>query len=249
MILTNSVRSLCDAFLTLVYPQTCSICRQSVERRELGVVCEECWERTQVFSDEDTLCWKCGAPSFGRVDRSKRHEVRCGRCDWLTFEAARACGLYERALRETVLTLKRQPYLPERVVKLLRRVASGEPLNNRTSIVPVPLHAERQKIRGFNQASIIGRSISRHLRLPINEVSLIRTVHSARYRAGLDAKGRSASVANAFDVVHSGLIAGERILLVDDVLTTGATAAECSSALMAAGAEDVRVLTIARTAK
>jgi len=249
MILTNKIRSLSDALLTIAYPQTCVICQQSVERRELGLACEECWTATYLFSADETLCWKCGAPSFGNVEVSKSREVRCGRCEHLAFSVARACGLYERALRETVLSLKRQPYVPKRVVQLLQEVVSREPLDRSTSIIPVPLHTERQTARGFNQALIIARSVSKRLQLPVNEVSLIRTTHSARYRAGLDAKGRSDTVSNAFDVVHSGLIAGERILLVDDVLTTGATAAECSRALREAGAEDVYVITIARTMK
>jgi len=127
--------------------------------------------------------------------------------------------------------------------------ASREPLNDSTSIVPVPLHPKRLQMRGFNQASVIARAVSTSLRLPINEVSLIRTSHTEKYRAGLDAKGRTDTVLRAFAVVHPRLIAGEKILLIDDVLTTGATAAMCAGVLSEAGAEAVFVLTIARTAR
>jgi ComF family protein len=116
-------------------------------------------------------------------------------------------------------------------------------------IIPVPLHPDREKARGFNQAFVIARVLSKRVNLPVNEVSLIRTSHTERYRAGLDAKGRSDTVARAFEIVHRRLIAGEKILLVDDVLTTGATAAACSRVLKEAGAERVNVLTIARTAR
>jgi ComF family protein len=132
---------------------------------------------------------------------------------------------------------------------LLTRVASQDPLTQSTSIVPVPLHAERQKARGFNQASVIAGSLSARLRLPINEVSLIRKQRGEKYRSGLDAKGRTETVAGAFEVVHPALVCGEKVLLVDDVFTTGATADSCSRVLLAAGAEKVFVLTIARTAK
>jgi len=82
--------------------------------------------------------------------------------------------------------------------------------------------------------------------LPVDEVSLMRTAHSDRYRAGLDAKGRQATVENAFAVRYPRLVTGESILLVDDVFTTGATVSSCAEVLIAAGASDVFVLTIAR---
>ena len=249
MDLTINVNKLYDAFLTLLYPQSCVICERSVERRALGVACEECWRSTVIFTGDEMLCWKCGAPFVGSVDKSKRREVRCHRCDGYAFSVARACGLYENALRETILNLKRQPHIPQTAARLLLNTALREPLNESTSIVPVPLHPKRLQMRGFNQASVIARTLSSSLRLPINEVSLIRTSHTEKYRAGLDAKGRSDSVARAFEVVHPRLVAREKILLLDDVFTTGATAAMCSRVLIEAGAAAVNVLTIARTAR
>ena len=247
MDLTANVKLLCDAFLTVLYPQTCVICQQSVERRAFGVACEECWQSTLLFTGDETICWKCGAPFAGSVDQSRRGDVRCHRCDNHAFAAARACGLYEKALRETVLSLKRRPHVPQVISRLLLNTVSREPLNESTLIVPVPLHPRRLQMRGFNQASGIAHTLSSSLRLPVNEVTLIRMSHTEKYRAGLDAKGRSDTVQDAFAVVRPRLIAGEKILLVDDVFTTGATASACSSALLTAGAETVNVLTIART--
>jgi len=134
-------------------------------------------------------------------------------------------------------------------MQLLVNTASREPLDESTLVVPVPLHPQRLQMRGFNQASIIARALAGSLPLPINEVSLIRTSHTERYRAGLDAKGRSDTVAQAFEVVYPQLIAGEKILLIDDVFTTGATAATCARALIENGADRVFVLTIARTGR
>lgn len=249
MFLTSNVRFICDAFLTLLYPQTCAICEGSVERHQLGVACEACWSDTLLFTGDETVCWKCGTPSFATIDEHRRRDVRCHRCDPFAFAAARACGLYEKALRETVLFLKRQPSVPHRVLKSLTEIALREPLRGSSIIVPVPLHAARLKARGFNQAAVISNSLSRRLRLPVNDISLIRISHSDKYRAGLDVQGRSETVSSAFEVVHPRLVSGERILLVDDVLTTGATADACSGVLMKAGAEVVNVLTLARTAR
>jgi ComF family protein len=247
MILTKLPRLFYDALLTVVYPQPCPICAHSVETSAAGVACEECWRLTRLFSGKETMCWKCGAPSQGIVLETKRTEVRCRRCENFVFTAARACGVYDRALRQTVLSLKRQPKLADRVLRLLSGIALQDPLAESTSIVPVPLHLERQKMRGFNQAAVVARSLSTRLLLPTNEVSLIRRQNVEKYRSGLDARGRRETVAGAFEIVHPRLVQGEKILLVDDVFTTGATADACSKVLLAAGAEKVFVLTIART--
>jgi len=120
------------------------------------------------------------------------------------------------------------------------------PLHESTRIIPVPLHQEREHARGFNQAAIVGRALAKLIRLPVDEVSLVRIANSEKYRAGLDAKGRRDTVENAFAVRHPRLVLDESVLLVDDVFTTGATVAACANALISAGAKDVFVLTIAR---
>ena len=199
-----------------------------------------------MFSGTEAVCWKCGLPSLGSVPADKREAVRCRRCDQDAFTAARACGVYEGALRASILQLKREPRLCRKLREQLVRMQQQAPLNQATRIVPVPLHAEREKDRGFNQATLIGRELSRATSLPLDEVSLVRVKNVRRHRAGMDAKGRRDTVADAFRVTHPALVAGERVLLVDDVFTTGATVSSCATALLDAGATDVFVLTIAR---
>src|SRR5690349_16874800 len=131
MFLTRAAQFFYDGLLTVAYPQVCTICARSVEQRSLGVTCESCWERTQIFTDDETIC----EPQF--------------------FTAARAIGPYEGALRESVLELKRQPHLPDHVETLLAAVAMRAPLNTSTRIVPVPLHEKRRRARGFNQATVL----------------------------------------------------------------------------------------------
>jgi len=246
MLLPRTADLFYDSLLALVYPQVCAICAGSVESRALGAVCERCWQDTQVFSGAEILCWKCGLPSIGTVPDEKREEVRCRRCDHDAFTAARACGFYEGALRASVLLLKREPFVSRKLGELLLKSQQQYPLSEATRIVPVPLHPERQKARGFNQAALIGRELSRIASLPLDEISLVRTQHTNRHRAGMDAKDRRATVADAFRVTYPALIVGERILLVDDVFTTGATVSSCAQTLVDAGAAEVFVLTIAR---
>jgi len=180
------------------------------------------------------------------VKEDRRDSVRCGRCDDDMFDAARACGGYEGALRASILELKRAPDIARRLALLLHEVQMRVPLNAADLIVPVPLHADRERERGFNQAVVIALELARLSRLPLDEHSVVRRLHTERHRAGMDAKARRQSVAGAFVVRHRELIAGKRVLLVDDVFTTGATVSACAEVLKSAGAEKVFVLTVAR---
>lgn len=235
-----------DALLTVAYPQVCAICFGSVEQRKFGVACESCWSKTRVFTGGEAICWKCGVLAQGDVPTELLFGVRCRLCDSRSFTAARAIGLYEGALRESVLLLKHQPHLSPLVEELLHATAQRSPINTATRIVPVPLHDNRRRDRGFNQASIIAQTLSRSLKLPLDEVSLVRVSSTEKYRAGLDGKGRQDTVAGAFEVRYPRLIENEEILLVDDVFTTGATVSVCAEALFQAGARSVFVLTLAR---
>jgi ComF family protein len=235
-----------DSVLALIYPQRCAACGGSVDSRHDGVACSGCWDATRIFNEDDTLCWKCGVLSTAAVSEEKQRTVRCGRCDADSFTSARACGLYEGALRASILALKREPKVTRRLLKTLRQTQQRAPLTEADLIVPVPLHAARERERGFNQAVVLAREIARATKLPIDEYSLFRRVHTERHRAGMDARARRDSVDGAFEVRRPETIAGRRVLLIDDVFTTGATVSECAAVLKSAGAADVYVLTIAR---
>ena len=104
-------------------------------------------------------------------------------------------------------------------------------------------------MREDSSALVLARSVAALTGLPLDHRSLIRALHSERYRTGMDARARRASVREAFQVIRPRLIEDERILLIDDVFTTGATVASCAEALRAAGAPAVYVLTVARAAE
>jgi ComF family protein len=237
---------LCDATLALVFPQACAVCGANVEARANGIACAACWQQTRIFSEEDLICWKCGVPAPGIVPEEKRGEVRCRRCDVEHFTAARACGAYEGALRATVLALKREPHVAMRLAQILFEAQQRPPLHLASLIVPVPLHPERLRERGFNQATMLARALAKLAGLPLDEWSLARTTQTTRHRAGMDARARRESVEDAFIVCRPRLVENERILLIDDVYTSGATVSSCASALKAAGAQEVYVLTVAR---
>lgn len=246
MSLRRTTDSLYDAALALIYPQGCAVCGASVEERSGGVACAGCWKETRIFTAAETLCWKCGALASGVVAEEKLALVRCGACAAEGFDAARACGVYEGALRACVLALKREPHAPSRLARLMLEAQQRPPLDRAARILPVPLHPARLRERGFNQAAVLGRALARLSRLPFDECSLVRVTHTERHRAGMDSRARRESVAGAFRITRPRLIAGQRILLVDDVFTTGATVNACAETLKAAGAREVFVLTVAR---
>ncbi len=246
MFVTTLTSKLYDAALALVYPQACAVCGASVESRHDGVACATCWNATHLFREDDTLCWKCGLFTAASIVDDKREAVRCGQCDDDAFTAARACGFYEGALRASILELKRQPRVAKRLARLMFDTLQRPPVNSADLIIPVPLHPDRERERGFNQAALLARELAYLSGLPLDEHSVIRAVHTERHRAGMDSKARRDSVNDAFAVCHTDAIVGRRVLLIDDVFTTGATVSECAMVLKEAGASEVFVLTMAR---
>jgi len=250
----NQVSSdLRDAILTMLYPNACRVCGAIVESWRNGVACDECWEegerkieRARALND---FCFKCGMPLPALPSYLFTNERRCGRCDDLAFGLARACGIYEGALRESVLWLKLRPQIPARLRELL--LAAFARLNEMQtidSILPVPLHPERLAERNFNQAEIIARELATITGLQTDTASLARVRRTEKHRAGMAARERARSLAKAFKVRAPRLIENKSVLLVDDVMTTGSTADVISRTLLDGGARAVSVLTLARAA-
>jgi ComF family protein len=114
------------------------------------------------------------------------------------------------------------------------------------SIIPTPLHPERLRERGFNQAEVIARELAAMTGLRVDSTALIRVKKTERHRAGLGARDRARSLEKAFRVRAPRLVSGRVALLVDDVMTTGSTADEIARALLDGAARSVKVLTLAR---
>jgi ComF family protein len=243
---TTSIDGFYDSVLALIYPQACAICGASVESRHDAPACAACWSSSKFSTDENALCWKCGAITDAIVAEHERISMRCGSCDADNFTAARACGLYEGVLRASVLALKREPHVGWRLLQAMIRAQGSAAIADANLIIPVPLHAKRERERGHNQAAVLARELARATSLEIDEHVLVRRMHTEKHRAGMDARARRESVAGAFEVRAPKQISGRRVLLIDDVFTTGATVSECAAVLKSAGAADVYVLTVAR---
>ncbi len=242
-----------DAVLATLYPATCRVCGAMIESWRDGVACHDCWqegeEKIEQVRTQNDFCVKCGMPLPALPVLVFTGERRCERCDELAFGVARACGIYEGALRESVLWMKFHPQLPHRLRAQLRTgfadLNAKQPLE---SILPVPLHADRLAARTFNQAEVIARELAALTGLRVDAASLVRVRHTEKHRAGMAASERARSLEKAFRVRAPRLIEGKSVLLVDDVMTTGSTAHAIAEVLLAGGARSVSVLTLARAA-
>ena len=172
------------------------------------------------------LCDKCGA-YLG--ERAAPIAVFCRRCDDHHYDKARAASVYENGSAAAIIDLKRSPSLSRRLHTLISSALGSGFGNAADLIVPIPLSARRRIERGFNQAEIIAGSMARSIGISVDAHSLTRKVHTPIHRMGMDQKARELTVKNAFEVVRPRLIAGKNILLVDDVLTSGATASACAT--------------------
>ena len=235
-----------NSLLSLIFPQSCQICSGIVQNSDDGVACTACWGATRIFDRSEMLCAKCGA-FFG--EKAAPVAVYCHQCDDHHYDKAFALGIYEKALAAVIVSLKNQPVLPTRVLRYIDRAVflAGLPLVD--IAVPVPLSVQRQKERGFNQAEIIAAAIGGILGINVDTGSLKRTAHTPMHRGGMDQKARDLSVRKAFEVVRPKLVAGKRVLLVDDVLTSGSTVSYCARALKKQGATSVDIFTLARAVK
>lgn len=174
-------------------------------------------------------------------------EGRCSLCRLGVngFDAAYSYGAYEDRLRELVHLFKYRG-----IFTLARPLAEltmqAYPRDERfDAVVPMPMHWLRRWRRGFNQADLLSRAIGRRLNLPV--VRAVRRRRSTPPQAGLSNSQRRQNVSGAFQPARGKRLDGKRVLLIDDVLTTGATASSCARTLKRAGAQYVAVLALART--
>lgn len=234
-------RSIQDRLFAVAVPHICACCEELLAPVRNGNACDQCWEKTQIFDGTEALCARCGLPLS-----EPSQGISCWQCDGHRYDTARAIGVYDHALSAAVVGLKTTPKLPDLVADLLAETFYRNHLDNADVIIPVPLSKQRRLERGFNQAEVIGATLSKATGIENDSHSLARVHHSPIHRVGMDEKARDLSVKNAFEVLRLKLIEGKSVLLVDDVVTTGATVSYCAKALKKSGAVAVNVLTLAR---
>ena len=226
--------------LDLIYPPHCLIC----ERQRRPYLCEECAGR--FLPVPEPVCRVCGRPVDGGACRSCAVQGPGG---W-AFASARAAAVYEGPLRHAIHRLKYahqevlgEPlgiYLANRlIVDALLPPAAGIDL-----VVPVPIHSRRARERGFNQSALLAAPVAAMLGVSFL-LDGARRVRSTPPQVGLSPEARRRNLDGAFAAADAERIAGRRVLLIDDVFTTGATTHACARALMEVGATTVYVAVLA----
>jgi ComF family protein len=232
-----------EAGLALFYPRVCQLCEAERATPEEGFVCRKCW--TGVRFIKPPFCARCGLPSEGDITTP----FECANCRdmELYFSSARSAVAAKGVTLEIIHQFKYQralwfePFLTD----LLSRVALPVLREQKWDlVVPVPLHPTKEREREFNQAERIATGLAQALQVPLRR-DLVRRVLPTRTQTLLTKSQRADNVRRAF--VSGGVkLRGERIILVDDVLTTGATTSACARVLRTAGAGEVCVWTVAR---
>lgn len=242
--LAESIRVHVDVGLAFLYPETCQICHLGRATAREGFVCSRC--TAQVHFIRPPFCERCGLPYPGDITTP----FECTNCREmeLHFSFARSAVVAHTVVREVIHRYKYQralwfeEFLAGFLLHEAVPVIKGQ---NWDVIVPIPLHPLKSREREFNQAERMAVHLGAAAKIPVN-TKLIRRIRPTATQTRLTRQQRAANMRGAFAMRHDARLHGERIILVDDVFTTGATTSACAQVLRAAGAGDVCVWTIAR---
>jgi len=229
------------ALLEIIFPPVCLLCAR--RSREKGF-CGECRSHLEQKRITSPVCLKCGEP----FQSSKAVGHVCGRCLKTPphFNSARSAFVYDGHVLDAVHRFK---YAGDTslAVPLATETLCAIGSKDHCLIVPVPLHPERLRARGFNQSVLIARELSRITSIELCCNNLKRARDTGQ-QVGLGVEERKRNVSGAFTLEKPEFFKGKKALLVDDVMTTGATINECARVLRGSGAE-VYALTVARAIK
>lgn len=240
----SQLRRVWEAALNLIYPPICQICRVERAGIEEGYVGGECWSQVRFVTAP--FCHRCGMPYAG----SMTQPFVCGNCENIKFHFrfARSAVVANPLILQVIHRYKYnralcfEPFLADLLIRQAVPLLKNEKWD---LIVPVPLHPAKEREREFNQAGRLARHLSRATQIPVNE-ELVRRVKPTETQTQLNRAERAGNVRAAFAPRGPKKLNGEKIILLDDVLTTGATTSACARVLRKAGAGDLCVWTIAR---
>jgi len=240
----TTLKSALDAVLSFFYPEVCQYCgdeRATADRGYIGVDC-----RKHAKFIKPPICERCGLPFQGNVTSA----FSCSNCRGsnLFFSAARSAVVARGMVLDLVHRYKYdralwvEPFLADLLIQ-----AAGESLQKEQwhMIVPVPLHPVKERHREFNQAERLAQRLGQATGIPVHK-RVLRRVHPTPSQTHLTREARAANVARAFTLREPDRVAGKRIVIVDDVFTTGATTSTCARLLRQAHAQAVCVWTVAR---
>ena len=231
-----------QAAVSLLYPATCAICRKHVRAGEY--LCDSC--EAKIVRIVPPFCATCSEPFDGSIDAA----FTCANCAHRSIYFTSAVAAYRGSgvVRDVIHEFKynRRIHLRHLVARWLRAALDDERLRDHRFdlVVPVPLHPARQRERGFNQAGLLAELLSAQTSIPCRP--LLKRIRYTTTQTALDRSERIENLHNAFRLRKNADVRGLRVLLIDDVLTTGSTLSECARVLKRAGATSIYAATAAR---
>jgi competence protein ComFC len=231
------VLDLKDDILDLIFPQHCIVCKKYLSRKEKNI-CQSCWDN--LVQLPSPFCAECR--SFVEKDR------KCKRCEEESgLSLVYSLGNFDESYQRLIYAFKYGQLLNlgKRLGSILgEKIKEDKRFLECDFLIPVPLHSSRKRKRGFNQSEILALAISEKIGLPVLE-DVLKRKKRTKDQTTLNAKQREENVRGAFSVKNEDRIVDKQIILVDDVMTTGATLKECARNLVEAGAKEVLGLTVA----
>lgn len=223
--------------LSWIFPKRCPACRVFLEKGFLCKECEEQWPSVDSFSH----CPRC----LAIFETEPSH--LCGEClqSEKSFSELRALGFYELALKQLILRFKFEG--EENLARFfIEKMSFEQPVwENVDIVIPIPLHVRKLKKRGYNQSAVLAKKIAQKYSI-LWSPFVLKKIRETPAQADLKRNERKANLRKAFIIEQTEKIFKKRVLLVDDVYTTGATVAEASQELIKAGALSVSVFVLAR---
>lgn len=249
-----------ETAVTFLYPAQCRVCAVRLGLEAVPYMCAACWQAIRFV--EPPWCDICGTPSIrigkggtlflpASGNRSDPHESACDECasNPPRYGKLRTIAFYEAALQEAIHLFKFQKR--KALAKpLIQLITAHMPADCNVAeydfILPVPIHKKRLRERGFNQATLLANGIAKTIGVPVVTDVLVRHLNTSP-QSSLDREARQTNIIGAFELRGEEAIRGKRLLVIDDVFTTGATIREVVKVLWNADPAEIDVLTLART--
>ena len=236
----NLLRDIVETGIVFLYPVKCRVCEAFLGITSVPYICADCWHDIQFV--EPPWCDICGTPDVsGLCDACATDPPRYGKL--------RSIAFYQTTLQQAIHLFKfekKKIFAPHLMHLIKAHIPIDCCIADYDFILPVPIHKKRLRERGFNQATLLAKGIAQAEGVPVLTDTLVRHRHTVA-QSSLGVEARQHNIIGAFEIPNPEVIRDKRLLIVDDVFTTGATIREAVNELWKADPAEVDVLTLART--